>query len=155
MKIHTNISLESSYKPIPRSPYTTKITRGSSAEILFDFNKFSYLLNLNDPFKYIEQITFFFKQKYDVTFFEMFDKNKQLNPNFGFDQDDFYISCILDPETTSQFKVTREGDPMEFEIAIKLNTDQILEQKVDTVVIEKQLPIIVVDSIYSQVNYRK
>ena len=85
----------------------------------------------------------------------MFDKNKQLNPNFGFDQDDFYISCILDPETTSQFKVTREGDPMEFEIAIKLNTDQILEQKVDTVVIEKQLPIIVVDSIYSQVNYRK
>ena len=154
MKIHTNMSLESSYRPTPRSPYTAEITRGSSADILFDFNKFSYLLNRNEPFKYIEQITFFFKQKYDVTYFEMFDENKQLNPNFGFDQDDLYISCILDPATTSQFKVTKEGAPMEFEIAIKLNTDEILEQKIDTVVIEKQLPIVVVDSIYSQVNFK-
>jgi hypothetical protein len=44
---------------------------------------------------------------------------------------------------------------MEFEIAIKLNTDSILEQKIDTVLIEKQLPIIVVDSIYNQVTFKK
>ena len=154
MKIHTNMNLESIYRPAPRSSFTAEITRGSSAEIIFDFNKFSYLLNKKDPFKYIEQITFFFKQKYDITYFEMLNGKKELNPNFGFDEDDLYISCILDPETTSQFKVTREGAPMEFEIAIKLNTDEITEQKVDTVVIEKQLPIVVVDSIYSQVNFR-
>lgn len=155
MKIRTNMSLESIYRSTPRSQYTTEITKGSSAEIIFDFNKFSYLLNKKDPFKYIEQITFFFKQKYDITYLEMLNEEKKLNPAFGFDADDFYISCILDPETTSQFKVTREGEPMEFEIAIKLNTDSILEQKVDTVLIEKQLPIIVVDSIYNQVNFNK
>lgn len=155
MKIHTNISLESMYRPAPKSCYTAEITRGSSAELIFDFNKFSYLLNKSEPFKYIEQVTFFFKQKYDVTYFEMLDDSGNLNPNFGFDSDDFYISCILSPEDTSNFKVTREGEPMEFEIAIKLNTDQILEQKIDTVVIEKQLPIIVVDSIYNQVNFNK
>lgn len=155
MRIHTNMRLESSRRPELVSPYTTEITKGSSAEIIFDFNKFSYLLNKKDPFKYIEQVTFFFKQKYDVIYFEMLNENKELNSAFGFDLDDFYISCILDPETTSQFKVTREGEPMEFEIAIKLNTDSILEQKVDTVLIEKQLPITVVDSIYNQVNFNK
>lgn len=155
MKIHTNMSLESIYTPAPRSPYTAEITRGSSAEIIFDFNKFSYLLDTKNPFKYIEQVTFLFKQKYDVTYFEMLDENKELNQNFGFDQDDFYISLILSPETTSQFKVTKVGMPMEFEIVIKLNTDEILEQKIDTTIIEKQLPILVVDSIYSQINFNK
>jgi hypothetical protein len=154
MKIFTNMSLESICRPKPVSRYFTEITKGSSAEIIFDFNKFSYLLNKKDPFKYIEQVTFLFKQKYDVTYFEMLDENKNLTSNFGFDTDDFYISCILDPETTSQFKVTKEGEPMEFEIAIKVNTDEILEQRVDTTIIEKQLPILVVDSIYSQVNFR-
>lgn len=154
MKIFTNMSLESICRPKPASRYFTEITKGSSAEIIFDFNKFSYLLNKKDPFKYIEQVTFLFKQKYDVTYFEMLDENKNLTSNFGFDTDDFYISCILDPETTSQFKVTKEGEPMEFEIAIKVNTDEILEQKIDTTIIEKQLPILVVDSIYSQVNFR-
>lgn len=154
MKIYTNMSLESVCKLAPSSPYTAEITRGSSAEIIFDFNKFSYLLNKKDPFKYIEQVIFLFKQRYDITYFEMLDADKKLNPNFGFDLDDFYVSCILDPETTSQFKVTKDGAPMEFEIVIKLNTDEILEQKVDTTIIEKQLPIIVVDSIYSQLNLR-
>ena len=154
MKIYTNMSLESIYNHNTISPYTTKITRGSSAEIIFDFNKFSYLLNKKDPFKYIEQIIFLFKQKYDITSFEMFDENKELTQNFGFDLDDFYISCILDPETTSQFKVTKVDEPMEFEIVIKLNTDKILEQKIDTTIIEPQLPIIVVDSIYSQLNFK-
>lgn len=154
MKIYTNMSLESIHDCNTISPYTTKITRGSSAEIIFDFNKFSYLLNKKDPFKYIEQVIFLFKQKYDITYFEMFDENKELNKNFGFDLDDFYISCILDPETTSQFKVTKIDEPMEFEIVIKLNTDEVLEQKIDTTIIEPQLPIIVVDSIYSQINFR-
>ena len=154
MKIYTNMSLESIYDCNTVCHYTTKITRGSSAEIIFDFNKFSYLLNKEDPFKYIEQVIFLFKQKYDVTYFEMFDENKELNKNFGFDLDDFYISCILDPETTSQFKVTKVDEPMEFEIVIKLNTDEVLEQKIDTTIIEPQLPIIVVDSIYSQINFR-
>ena len=153
MKIYTNISLESIYDH-SISPYTTKITRGSSAEIIFDFNKFSYLLNKKDPFKYIEQVIFLFKQKYDITYFEMLDENKELNQNFGFDLDDFYISCILDPETTSKFKVTKVDEPMEFEIVIKLNTDEVLEQKVDTTIVEPQLPIIVVDSIYSQINFK-
>ena len=155
MRIFTNMSLEPTCRPEPKSQYFTEITRGSSAEIIFDFSKFSYLSNKKDPFKYIEQIIFLFKQKYDVTYFEMLDENKKLNPNFGFDVDDFYISCILDPETTSQFKVTKQGSPMEFEIVIKLNTDEILEQKVDTTIIEKQLPITVVDSIYSQIDFRK
>lgn len=154
MKIYTNMSLESIYNCNTISPYTTKITRGSSAEIIFDFNKFSYLLNKKDPFKYIEQVIFLFKQKYDITYFEMLDENKELNQNFGFDLDDFYISCILDPETTSKFKVTKVDEPMEFEIVIKLNTDEVLEQKVDTTIVEPQLPIIVVDSIYSQINFK-
>ena len=59
MNIKTTISLDSIRKFYRNDrKFTTVITRGATAELLFDLNKFSYLLDYEDPFKYIDQITF-------------------------------------------------------------------------------------------------
>ena len=59
------------------------------------------------------------------------------------------VSLMLHPEDTKQFKA---GTPIEFEVAVRLNTDN--KQSFayqDTVIIEPQTPIIVTDSLYSRI----
>lgn len=153
MKINTTLSLDSIRncycKP---ARFTCTIIKGSSAELIFDLNKYLYLVDDKDPLKYIDQITFMLQQGRTVYYYNVFTEDKKLNPNCGFYKDELYISCMLSPQETSQFKVAGEDNPVLYEIAIQANTQDILEQKVDSTLIEKQLPILVSDSIYSKVG---
>ena len=153
MNIKTTISLDSMRKFYRNDKkFTTVITRGATAELLFDLNKFSYLLDYKDPFKYIDQITFLLQQGRSIYYFNVFDEAKNLTPNCGFDQDDLYVSCLIPATDTRNFKLASEDNPMQFEIVLKVNTETVLEQKLDSTIIEKQLPILVTDSIYSKMG---
>lgn len=61
-----------------------------------------------------------------------------------------YISFIMGSDETKQLKATTPGNPMQFEIAIRLNTD-IYESyhNRDSIIIEPQHPIAVVNSLFS------
>jgi hypothetical protein len=125
------------------------ITRGASAELVYP------LYDKVFRFEDIEQITFTFKQGKTVSWFTMFetaeDKTIQTDPRFyHFDNEDYAaIIFNLDSEETKQFK---PGVNIEYEVAIKLNTDSYasLSNK-DSIIIESQHPIAVVDSLYSRV----
>jgi hypothetical protein len=62
-----------------------------------------------------------------------------------------YISLLLSPSDTLEFKPTFEGQEIEYEVAIRLNTDSFatLGNK-DSIIIEPQHPIAVVDTLYSK-----
>ena len=61
-----------------------------------------------------------------------------------------YITIMLQPEETAEFKTTTPESGMSFEIAIRLNTDILTGTgNKDSIVIEPQAPIGVVDSLYS------
>ena len=151
MKIYTTLHLDPMClsKPAP-SPFTTVITRGASAELIFDLHLYTYLLDKKEPFKYIDQITFLFKQNNQIVYYDLFDANKELNKEFVYNTDYDYISFILSPTETSKFSLANEHNPMEYEIAIQANTEAITKQGVDSIIIEKQKPILVVDSLYNK-----
>lgn len=158
MNIITEINLNSCHEFLNHNscPFTTVITKGASAELIFSFKKYSYLFDPADPFKYIDQLTFIFKQDDNIYYFEMFkDEDKTKDSNFGYNSDLEYISLLLSPAETANFDVANEYNPVQFEIAIKVNTDNLIAQKVDSVIIEKQLPILVVDSLYSEAQLYK
>jgi hypothetical protein len=129
------------------------ITRGASAELVYP------LYDKVFRFEDIEQITFTFKQGKTVSWFTMFetaeDNTIKTDPRFyHFDNEDYgAIIFNLDNTETKRFKA---GIPVEYEIAIKLNTDNLdsfaaLGGK-DSIIIEPQHPIEVRDSLYSQVE---
>lgn len=123
------------------------ITRGASAELVYP------LYNKVFRFKDIEQITFTFKQGKKIVWFTMFEVGEdgaiKVDPHFyHFDNDEYgAIIFNLDNNETKQFKA---GVLIEYEIAIKLNTDSFttLGGK-DSIIIEPQHPIEVRDSLYS------
>ena len=64
-----------------------------------------------------------------------------------------YISFIMTPAETVQFKPTTKSVPVSFEVAIRFNTDSLEEIAYkDSVIIDQQLPIMIEDSLYSQIN---
>lgn len=128
------------------------ITRGASAELLFNFINHSYLIDINEPFKYIDQITFLFKQNNKIIHFDMINSKGQMNPEFAYDEDRMCVSLLLSPAVTSTLELASELNPMSFEIAIRANTEFVTKQGKDTIIIEPQHPIIVVDSLYNQAN---
>lgn len=77
----------------------------------------------------------------------------QLNDHFTYSggKDYEYISFLLRGKETLEFTDTNLDSLIEFEIAVKLNTDSLLEQAYDAVIIEKQAPIGVISSLYSQI----
>lgn len=154
MNIKTNISLDSirnlsCCKP-PR--FTSFITRGATAELVFDLNKFSYLLDKDEPFKYLDQVTFLLQHGRTIYYYKVFNDDKTLAPNCSWDPILSYLSYLIPAEDTKNFKLASEDNPMQFEIVIKANTEILLDQKIDSTIIEKQLPILVVDSIYSKLG---
>lgn len=151
--INTTVRLESTYQPPKKCKYSTKIIRGASAVLNCDLNVYSYLLDTKEPFKYLEQITFLLKQKRNLYYYNIFDQNKQLNKNCSFDDNIF--SYLLSSEETTTFQVADETCPIQFEIVIKLDTDTLISQGVDSTIIEKQLPILVEDSLFSQLQTTK
>lgn len=76
------------------------------------------------------------------------DPNFSQNSGPGWD----YITLLLSPVDTLEFKPTPVGQEIGYEVAIRLNTDSFasLGNK-DSVIIEPQHPIAVVDSLYSKI----
>ena len=69
------------------------------------------------------------------------------------DEDHEYISFILSSEETKKFKPTGMDPTMLFEVTIKFNTDTWTDLTFrDSVIVEPQHPIAVVDSLYSQIK---
>ena len=63
-----------------------------------------------------------------------------------------YVSLILQPNETNKFNVTQPGSEVAFEVAIRLNTDTFNSlNQLDSMIIEPQCPITVVDSLYSKI----
>jgi hypothetical protein len=86
----------------------------------------------------------------------MFDEsdieNITVNPRFYLLEDENYGAIIfnLDSEDTKQFK---PGINIEYEVVIKLNTDALISAgHKDSIIIEPQHPIAVVDSLYSYIK---
>ena len=64
-----------------------------------------------------------------------------------------YISFILSPEDTKLFKPTNNEPGLMFETTVRINTDTEIDlSKYDSVIVEPQHPIIVADSLYSQIK---
>lgn len=69
------------------------------------------------------------------------------------DGENEYISFIFTPEETASFYPTQPGANVGFEIALRFNTDNRVDlTNKDSVVIDPQSPLIVIDSLYSQIN---
>lgn len=63
------------------------------------------------------------------------------------------ITFNLSALETNQFKTTRPGSEVIFEVATKLNTDRFANlRNQDSIIIEPQPPIAVVDSLYSKIK---
>jgi hypothetical protein len=133
------------------------ITRGASAELVYP------LYDKVFRFEDIEQITFTFKQGKTIFGVPMFKTLKDANDKdvieidsrfYHFDNDDYgAIIFNLSNEDTKAFKA---GVLVDYEIAIKLNTDNLdsfaaLGGK-DSIIIEPQHPIEVRDSLYSHLE---
>lgn len=129
------------------------ITRGASAELIYP------LYDKVFRFEDVEQVTFTFKQGRNVYWYSMFESVKdeegletiQTDPHFYHFNNAEYeaVTFNFDSEETKQFK---PGIPVEYEIAIKLNTDSFanLGGK-DSIIIEPQHPIEIRDSLFSRV----
>ena len=129
------------------------ITRGATAELIYP------LYDKVFRFEDVEQVTFTFKQGRNVYWYSMFETVKDEEDNESINTDShFYhfnnkdyeaITFNFDSEETKQFKA---NIPVEYEIAIKLNTDSFVNLGgKDSVIIEPQHPIEVRDSLYSRV----
>lgn len=121
------------------------ITRGASAQLTYPV--FDKVFRLED----IEQITFIFKQGKTLYQYSMYS-NGDLDSHFYVLNSEEYEAIVfnLSSEDTEQFKPNIN---IEYEIAIKLNTDSsAFVGKEDSIIIEPQHPIAVVDSLYSSLQ---
>ena len=125
------------------------ITRGATAELMYP------LYDKVFRFEDIEQVTFTFKQGRTIYWYSMFTSGEdgavETDSHFYHFNNAEYGAIIFnfDSEETKQFKA---GLPIEYEIAIKLNTDSFVNLGgKDSVIIEPQHPIEVRDSLYSKV----
>lgn len=77
----------------------------------------------------------------------------QLNEHFSYSEgtDYSYISFLLRGSETLELAETTLDSLIEFEVAVKLNTDKLLEQGYDAVIIERQAPIGVISTLYSEI----
>ena len=122
------------------------ITRGASAMLVYPLQ-----FSIED----IEQTTFLFKQSGQVYGYSMFmdpTTKAELNPHFYLDVESEYPAIVFnfDSVETLQFK---PGVNIEYEVVIELDTDRFgTVGNKDSVVIEPQHPIAVIDSLYSYVR---
>jgi hypothetical protein len=121
------------------------ITRGASAELIYP------LYDKVFRFEDIEQVTFTFKQGKNLQWYTMFAADGTTDSHFyHFDNEDYAaIIFNLDSEETKQFK---PGLPLEYEVAVKLNTDSLVNLGgKDSIIIEPQHYIEVRDSLFSRI----
>lgn len=151
MSIYATLHIHPTHRSTHEMIY---ITRGASAELmymLYDRN-----LTLDD----VEQITFTFKQGRNTQWCSMFDfttdeegkLEKKVDSHFNSFYSEDYGTVILfnlDSEETKQLK---PGILVEWEVAVKLNTDSFASSGKDSTIIEPQHPIAIRDSLFSQVK---
>ena len=125
------------------------ITRGATAELIYP------LYDKVFRFEDIEQITFTFKQGKTIYWYSMFtpgeNETVETDSHFYHFNNAEYGAIVFnfDSDETKQFKA---GLPVEYEIAIKLNTDSFVSLGgKDSIIIEPQHPIEIRDSLYSKV----
>jgi hypothetical protein len=125
------------------------ITRGATAELVYPLFDKAY------RFEDIEQLTFTFKQGKTIYWYSMFttgkDNKQEMDTHFYyFDSDEYAaITFNLDSEETKQFK---PNIPVDYEVAIKLNTDSFVNLGgKDSMIIEPQHFIEVRDSLFSHI----
>ncbi len=150
MSIYATLHVHPTCHPTHEMIY---ITRGASAELIFPLYDKVY------SFADIEQITVTFKQGKTIDGINMFqtviEEEKEVIKTdshfYHFDNEDYSaIIFNLDNNETKSFKA---GIPVEWEVAVKLNTDSMatLGNK-DSIIIEPQHPIEVRDSLFSHVE---
>lgn len=125
------------------------ITRGATAELLYPLYDKAF------RFEDIEQVTFTFKQGKTIYWYSMFttveDNKREMDTHFYYFDNDEYAAIMfnLDSEETKQFK---PNIPLEYEVAIKLNTDSFVNLGgKDSMIIEPQHFIEVKDSLFSHI----
>lgn len=81
-----------------------------------------------------------------------------LDPHFsvtsvaGFD----YVTLVLQSKETAEFTPTCDEELVEYEVAIRLDTDEFANLLYnDSIIIEPQAPIAIVDSLYSNIKDKK
>lgn len=125
------------------------ITRGATAELVYPLFDKAY------RFEDIEQLTFTFKQGKTIYWYSMFtigeDNKREMDTHFYYFDNDEYaaITFNLDSEETKQFK---PNIPVDYEVAIKLNTDGFVNLGgKDSMIIEPQHFIEIRDSLFSHI----
>lgn len=125
------------------------ITRGATAELIYPLYDKAF------RFEDLEQVTFTFKQGKTIYWYSMFTSTegggREVDSHFYYFNNDEYASIIfnLDSDETKQFK---PNIPVEYEIAIKLNTDSFVNLGgKDSTIIEPQHFIEVRDSLFSHI----
>ena len=207
----SNINIKATLGICPRTRLHEKLVvqRGASAEIVYS------LLERGVSFSLLEQVTFSFKQRKEVFWFNMFryltptedteidddkvyyknvipvaegslqciaeevtnpvdnptyagyyeevlkladgqnDLRYFIDPHFnsGVGLNGEFVSFVMAPEETAKLVPTSRGADIQFEVALRLNTDTQEEfYNHDSVIIDPQPGIIVVDSLYSQID---
>ena len=130
------------------------ITRGAS---------FSLTYKLDVSYNIVSQVTFTFKQKQKLFYYNMFhyltstsdteiEEDKILDEHFKYEKETNSVLFMFSPVETAKFSPTTPGAEIKFEVAVRANTDNRddLVSK-DAVYIDRQPSIIVKDSLYGQV----
>lgn len=118
----------------PERPEMLYITRGATEPIAYNVGDLVYYQVAD-----LDQLTFVFKQGKTFYAFDMYDEAGNLDPHFEIN--DEQITFWLSSEDTNKFKPTKAGNLVKFEISATVD---------GKILIEPQLPIVVVDSLLSQ-----
>ena len=141
-------------------------TRCKPKELLAITRGASFLLTykLDISYDIVSQITFTFKQKQKLFYYNMFhyltltsdteiEEDKILDEHFKYEKETNSVLFMFSPVETAKFSPTTPGAEIKFEVAVRANTDNRddLVSK-DAVYIDRQPSIIVKDSLYEQVS---
>ena len=150
-----NIKTTLGIKPRCKPKELPVITRGASFLL-------TYKLDIN--YDIVSQVTFTFKQKQKLFYYNMFhyltstsdteiEEDKILDEHFKYEKETNSVLFMFSPVETAKFSPTTPGAEIKFEVAVRANTDNRddLVSK-DAVYIDRQPSIIVKDSLYEQVS---
>ena len=131
------------------------ITRGAS---------FLLTYKLDISYDIVSQVTFTFKQKQKLFYYNMFhyltptsdteiEEDKILDEHFKYEKETNSVLFMFSPIETAKFSPTTPGAEIKFEVAVRADTDNgddLVNH--DAVYIDRQPSIIVKDSLYCQVS---
>ena len=150
INIKTTLGINPRHKP----KELLAITRGAS---------FLLTYKLYISYDIVSQVTFTFKQKQKLFYYNMFhyltstsdteiEEGKILDEHFKYEKETNSVLFMFSPVETAKFSPTTPGAEIKFEVAVRANTDNRddLVSK-DAVYIDRQPSIIVKDSLYGQV----